>query len=272
MSIYRSILFLGPFPCLCFCRESRGLNLDVLTAPHSFVLGILSPACSAWNAHPQASHLSLLPSSCRRLPPWPHVLTCFFLHHPELWIIFHIFILVFPAAMQFPWWWRLAFYSSLYILCLEWCLPLPHIMSMHWGVGEKEGRRKKQGRRGERKRGRDEVKKKEERREVWREAAAEIWNSTEELGIELKAIVGGGETLLIPRVRRSFLTVTHKGFWFVETRVLHTEDLHASCSSIMLFARVWINFRVLDGVGEPKTALREINTRQGTRVWKWPAH
>lgn len=76
---------------------------------------------------------------------------------------------------------------------------------------------------------------------MWREAAVEIWNSTEELGIELKAIVGGGETLLTPGGSMSgfrFLTVTHKGFWFVETRVLHTEDLHASCSSIMLFARV----------------------------------
>lgn len=76
---------------------------------------------------------------------------------------------------------------------------------------------------------------------MWREAAAEIWNSTEELGIELKAIVGGGETLLTPGGSMSgfgFLTVTHKGFWFVETRVLHTEDSHASCSSIMLFARV----------------------------------
>lgn len=104
------------------------------------------------------------------------------------------------------------------------------------------GKKKAEGRnREEEGSGREEemkLKKKEERREVWREAAAEIWNSTEELGIELKAIVGGGETLLIPRVRRSFLTVTHKGFWFVETRVLHTEDLHASCSSIMLFARV----------------------------------
>lgn len=53
--------------------------------------------------------------------------------------------------------------------------------------------------------------------------------------------VGGGETLLTPGGSMSgfgFLTVTHKGFWFVETRVLHTEDLHASCSSIMLFARV----------------------------------
>lgn len=77
-------------------------------------------------------------------------------------------------------------------------------------MGEKEGRRKKQGRRGERKRGRDEVKKKkEERREVWREAAAEIWNSTEELGIELKAIVGGGETLLTPWGQDVWLRFPH---------------------------------------------------------------
>lgn len=210
MSTYRSILFLGPFPCLCFCRESRGLNSDVLTAPHSFVLGILSPACSAWNAHPQASHLSPLSSSCRRLPPWPHVLTCFFLHHPELWIIFHIFILVFPAAMQFPWWWRLAFYSSLYILCLEWCLPLPHIMSMHWGVGEKEGRRKKQGRRGEQKRGRDEVKKKKGGKEggVAGSSSRDLefhrgtWDRTE-------GNVGGGETLLTPRGQHVWLRFPH---------------------------------------------------------------
>lgn len=108
-----------------------------------------------------------------------------------------------------------------------------------WGKKKAEGRNREEegsGREEEMK-----LKKKEERREVWREAAAEIWNSTEELGIELKAMWEEVRLFSPPGGSMSgfgFLTVTHKGFWFVETRVLHTEDLHASCSSIMLFARV----------------------------------
>ena len=76
-----------------------------------------------------------------------------------------------------------------------------------WGEKKAEGRNREEegsGREEEMK-----LKKKEERREVWREAAAEIWNSTEELGIELKAVVGGGETLLIPWGQHVWLRFPH---------------------------------------------------------------